>query len=41
MGEALFYVEPIDRAETSPERAGVEVPELRRALQRWGYVRDK
>jgi hypothetical protein len=41
-GEAFFYVDAVDKSDAPPRaHAGVAVPELRKALMRWGYVRDK
>jgi len=39
-GEAFFYAGAVE-GDTPSARAGVAVPELRKALMRWGYVRDK
>jgi hypothetical protein len=40
-GEAFFRAELVDRKSVSATGGGVRAPELRNALQRWGYVRDK
>ncbi len=40
-GEALFRADLVDRKTALAGSHGVSVPELSRALRRWGYVRDK
>jgi hypothetical protein len=40
-GEALFRAELVSKRSGTVAPTGVAAPELRRALQRWGYVRDK
>ncbi len=40
-GEVFFHAEVVSQKSRAASAGGVAVPELRRALQRWGYVRDK
>jgi hypothetical protein len=40
-GEAFFRAELVSQKRSRADATSVAVPELRRALQRWGYVRDK
>jgi hypothetical protein len=40
-GEALFHAELVSKRSSGGASTAVAAPELRRALQRWGYVRDK
>jgi hypothetical protein len=40
-GEALFRAELVSKRSGTRDTGGVAVPELKRALVRWGYVRDK
>jgi hypothetical protein len=39
-GEVLFYAELVSKRETG-SAPSASLPELKRALERWGYVREK